>query len=376
MSTIVAIVIATAVPLIFLYVLSTFDLYESGNVRNIALSFIWGGLSVLPAFVVNTFLVREQNVDYNNLVRYAAPIVEEILKALILVYLVRRTDFTYFVDGAIYGFAAGIGFAVFENYFYIYQNTGDTFGTAIGRVISTNLIHASATAWVGIALGMAKFPRFRGGFLLAPAGLLLAMGIHIAFNNLVSRVSSGALLLYAGIAGLVGASVIGYMMKRGLAEEKVWIEQNLGAADRVTAGEAALVQRLGDADALLAPLAEVFGTAKADKIYKFLVLQAQLGIKRKTLQLYTDEKMKKAVEKEMEEIRRQMDEARVAVGAYTMVYLRSIFPEGNSPVYSRLESVIEERVAARIAGGSSSSPSTLWGNLSKKTTQPTTPQNE
>jgi hypothetical protein len=220
---------------------------------------------------------------------------------------------------------------------------------------------------------MARFKRFHGRFLLALGGLLLAMSIHIAFNNLVSRVSSGLLLVYAGGAGLVGAAVVGYMMKRGLAEEKQWIEQTLGAADRVTAGEAAIVHRLSDADAILAPLAEVFGTAKADQIYKFLVLQAQLGVKRKTLQFYNDERNKKAVEKEMEEIRRQMDEARVAVGAYTMVYLRTIFPEGNSPIYARLESVIQERMATRLAGGSTSS--SLWGNL-KKTTQPPLPQNE
>lgn len=377
MSTIVALLIATAVPLVFLYIVYTLDLYNTGSFRTIALCFIWGGLAVLPAFVVNRNLVYEQDIDYVTLVRYAAPIVEEILKALILIYLVRRPNFTYFVDGAIYGFAVGIGFAVFENYFYIYQTPGDSFSTAVGRVISTNLIHASATAWVGIALGMAKFKRFHGRAFFLLAGLGLAMALHIAFNNLVSRVTSGSLLLYAGGAGVIGAAVIGYMMKRGLAEEKAWIEETLGAADRVTASEAAVVQRLSDAHTILAPLAEVFGAEKADQIERFLVLQARLGIKRKTLQKLNDEKMQKAVEKEMEEIRQQMDEARRAVGAYSMVYLRSIFPEEASPVWGRLESVIQERAASRPAG--SGSTSALWGSLSQKTSQstiPAAPQNE
>ncbi|MBK9207159.1 MAG: PrsW family intramembrane metalloprotease [Anaerolineales bacterium] len=37
-----------------------------------------------------------------------APILEEILKSLILIYLVKRAEFNYVVDGAIYGFGAGL----------------------------------------------------------------------------------------------------------------------------------------------------------------------------------------------------------------------------------------------------------------------------
>jgi len=40
-------------------------------------------------------------VSFEQMIRIVAPILEEFLKALILIYLVQRADFNYVVDGAI-----------------------------------------------------------------------------------------------------------------------------------------------------------------------------------------------------------------------------------------------------------------------------------
>lgn len=362
---IAALVIATAVPLVILYIIYTLDLYGTGSFRSVALCFAWGGVAVTIAFYANTASLNVIEGDVQSLIRYVAPVIEEILKAVILVYLVRRANFTYFVDGAIYGFAVGMGFAVFENYFYLYHFPGEEIGTAVSRVISTNLMHATASAIVGITLGFSRFQRFSGRAFFLIGGLLLAIAVHMAFNNLVTRDIGALLILYAGAAGVGGAVVIGLVIKRGLVEQKAWIEEMLGDADRVTRGEAAVVNRLADAHSILAPLAEIFGPEKADKIENFLVLQARLGILRKTLQKLNDEKMKRSVEKQMDELRLEMDEARRSVGAYTMMYLRSLFPEDASPVWGRLGSVLEERAAApRPAGGAA-----LWSSLGSRVSQ-------
>jgi RsiW-degrading membrane proteinase PrsW (M82 family) len=377
---ILALLIATAVPLVVLYIIYTLDLYGTGAFRSIALCFGWGAVAVGLAYYANTTVYNvsllayanpthlEQQAVYTNVTRYMAPVIEEILKAVVLIYLVRRPNFTYFVDGAIYGFAVGIGFAVFENYFYLFTTPGEEIGTAVSRVISTNLMHATASATVGITLGFARFQRFSGRALFLLGGLLLAIVIHAAYNNLVTRAGGGLLLLYAGGAGVGGALAIGFTIKRGLAEQKKWIEETLGAADRVTRSEAAVVNRLADAHTILAPLAEIFGAEKADQIENFLVLQARLGIMRKTVQKLNDDKMRAAVEKQMDDIRGQMDQARRAVGAYTMLHLRSIFPEEGSPIWGRLAFVIEERAAApKPAGGSA-----LWGKLEARVRVPDT----
>ena len=174
----------------------------------------------------------------------------------------------------------------------------------------------------------------------------------MAFNNLVTRVNSG-LLIYAATTGITGLIVIAWSIRRGLQEEKAWIEEMLGEADRVTGGEAAVVHQLQDLDKILAPLAQRFGPHKASQIESFLMLQARLGIMRKTLDKLQDEKLLAGVQEEMATIRTDMDAARKDVGTYAMMYLRSIFPEDDSPLWSSLESSIAEN----------QSSGTLWGTL-------------
>jgi len=356
---IIALIVATAVPLIFLYVVNKLDLYKTGAFRYIVFCFVWGGLAFTGANWINPAIVDFGMVSWENMVRFSAPIVEELLKALILIYLVRKMDFTYFVDGAIYGFSVGIGFAVIENYQYLIGSSA-ALDLAISRVISTNLMHATASALVGIALGLSRFQRFSGRAVLLLLGWLSAMSVHIAFNNLVTRVSSGYLLLYAAISGFLGAVLIVIAIKRGLLEEKAWIEETLGEADRVTTGEAAVVHRLGDLQEILSPLAERFGPDKADQIESFLFLQARLGILRKTLEKLVDEKMKQNVEAQMVELRAEMDTARRSVGTYCMLYLRNIFPEEVSPLWNRLEKQIPEQTK---------SGASLWTSLGQRTAE-------
>lgn len=360
----ISLLIATAIPLAFLYTIFKLDLYKTGAFKYVILSFLFGGLSFVAAYYANPALVRGGVLSFYDTVRFAAPVLEEIFKALILIYLVRRPNFTYFVDGAIYGFAVGMGFAIFENYQYVLTSADAGLNIAIGRVISTNLMHASASALVGIALGIGRFRRSNKQIPIIIGGLLLAMLLHIGFNNLVTRVGNGMMVLLFGAGvGLGAAGFIAYSIKRGLAEEKTWIEEKLGMADRVTSNEAAAVQRLGDIKDLLVPLVARFGEEKGRQIERFLVLQARLGILRKTLDMHQEEASKAATRQQMEELRVEMETIRRAVGSYCMMYLRSIFPEGSSPLWGRLENTIQERIAARPKEGGIN----LWANLSSRT---------
>lgn len=359
---IIAFLIATAVPLVFLYAIYKLDLYGTGSFRVVLASFIWGMVAFALAYLVNVTTRNAGLITGDALRRYFAPVSEEILKALILIYLVRRPNFTYFVDGAVYGFAIGIGFAIVENYSYILGDTSGSMGLAVGRVLSTNLMHASASALIGIAVGYARFHRFWRFVVFVLIGLFLAVALHFGFNNLVTRIQSGFLLLYAAVVGFSSGGLIALAIRRGLAEEKVWIEETLGDADRVTKGEAAVVHRITDMRAILMPLEQRFGPDKVDQIETFLMLQARLGILRKTLEKLQDEKMVRAVEVQMDDLRSEMDDARRSVGTYCMLYLRHIFPEDASPLWS----TIEDKIAAQPAD----SGINLWSNLDQRMAQP------
>ncbi|MDX9990506.1 MAG: PrsW family intramembrane metalloprotease [Anaerolineales bacterium] len=355
-----AYLVAIFIPVVSLGLIYKLDFYKTGQFTTILISFLAGVVAFLLASQINRTIILQGWLERMDVIRYSAPIAEEILKGLILWYLVSRPKFTYFVEGAVYGFAAGIGFAIAENLQYLQAAQESGLFLAISRVISTNLIHAAATSLLGIFLGQAKFEKGPARRLrVAAMGLLLAMFIHVGFNNLVTRVESGLLLLYAAVCGLASAGVISYVIKRGLKTGKIWLEESLGMTDRVTSGEAAVVVRMESIDDILKPLAARFGDKKASQIKDFMTKQARLGFLRKSVQLLSDERMKRATEEEIMKLRAQVDLARRSVGSYAMLFLRQTFPEDSSPLWGRLESLIQERAAARPASGGMN----LWANL-------------
>lgn len=361
-TSILALGVAIVIPIVVLFVIYTQDFYGTGNFRYVVLSFLCGALAFGVAAVINRILIGNNVFERLTVLRFVAPFEEEILKGLILIYMIRRPNFTYFVDGAIYGFAAGIGFAVVENFDYVFGAAG-ALDVAVGRVISTNLIHGSASAVVGIAAGLARFSRGSGRSLRVIAGLVLAIVLHTGFNNLVTRVTSGWLLIYAAVVGIAAFLAIWMSIQRGLADEKAWIEETLGMTDRVTASEAAVVHRISDLDAILKPLALRFGDEKAEKIEKFLFMQARLGILRKTLEKLADENLLKATRLEITRVQQEMDDARRSVGTLPMMYLRGIFPEDDVSLWGTIEGVIERHIESQpaAAGGG------LWDKLGAAT---------
>ncbi|MBI3159136.1 MAG: PrsW family intramembrane metalloprotease [Chloroflexi bacterium] len=362
----IAFAIATLIPLAVLWFIRSRNLYQTGSFGLALGSFFWGAAVFAMVSLLNRTLLRLELVETLLLVQFIAPVTEEILKGLLFVYLFRKINFTYFVDGAIYGFAIGIGFAVFENYEYLLGYQEAALSIAIGRVISTNLIHASGTALVGIAFGLARFHKGLRRWAYILGGWLVAMILHVTFNNLVTRVSSGLLLLYAAAVGLFATVVIYRLIKTGLRQAREWIQEKLGAADRVTASEAQMVNSIQDAKELLAPLVELFGEQQAAQVQRFLLIQARLGIHRKNLDKLQDPALVEETKAEMARLRQEMDGLRRQVGTYTMMTLRGIFPPDEGPLWGQLEDTITARLQdPRPAPGGG-----IWGKLDSATQRP------
>ncbi len=356
MISIVAFVVAVLIPLIFLFVVKSFDFYQTGSAKFIIYSGVWGIIAYFLAAQINPALVHYGVFSTDTVIRFAAPVIEEILKGLILIYLIRHADFKYFLDGAIYGFAAGIGFAIFENFEYISAHQSAALMLALSRVLSTNLIHATGSALIGIALGLARFNRLgllRVLYLIS--GVVLAIAIHSGFNNMVSE---GTALIFAVAAGFGGAGIIAAAALRGLKDERGWVHENIGLTQGVTSGEASVVQRLTDVDELLAPLAKRFGEDKALQIEKFLLMQAQLAIQGKMLEKMQDEKMRLAIQAQIKELDQKMNKERRAVGAYCMLYLRNIFPANDTQLWNLLQQ--------RVTRNKGTAGTGLWMTLDQR----------
>ena len=124
--------------------------------------------------------------------------VEESVKLLaVRLYAFRDDRFDAVIDGAVYGAAAGLGFATIENAIYIVQNTGSVSGTYQAITAGSGIAavralagpgHVIYSAFAGYYLGLAKFnPEDAGPIVLK--GLLIATVIHATYNTLAGPVT-------------------------------------------------------------------------------------------------------------------------------------------------------------------------------------------
>lgn len=369
--TLVATFSAILLPLLFLYIIYTLDLYASGHFRTVVLCFLWGLIAFALALGLNTAIknyVLEATLHMASTraltltVVLIAPIIEEILKSLALVYLARRPDFAYFVDGAIYGFAAGIGFSVLENLWYMNQPyaAGQGVMLVISRSFSTCLMHGSASALVGVSIGRFRYGHGGARLLSTILGWTAAITLHSVFNRVVQFWQGPALLLGVVGLGLGGVVLIALFIRWGLAEEKKWIEETLGAELGVTGGEKALVLEMNDLDVLLRPVKQTFGKEKASLVEQFLLKQAQLGIKQKSRDMTESPQLRAQIQAQMDDLQAEINHLRRQVGVYCMTYVRSIIP---------LDQVAEWAgpLAKRVAQAQQRpARSNLWGDLQSR----------
>ena len=336
-----SILVASVIPLVFLYLIKWLNFFETHRFRLILLALVWGAISVELSYQVSHPMALVLGKAFVS--THTAPFVEEIFKSLVLLYLVRRGAMTFFVDGAVYGFASGIGFAIAENMLYLSRvdmETGLVLGTV--RAFVASIGHGSTTAIVGMAV--AGFPM---GFVSHPLfrwiiGLAVAISIHTAYNNTAFHhfvFGQTGLLVLAGInfsALLLVAGVILW----GLRRERNRLRKSLGAQAGVSKGEAMLVQRIEDLDDLLAPVEERFGEIKREQVASVLLLGAQLDMKQDLMRKTKDPELRAELAAQIPEMKQDLKFLRNEVGVYVMSYVRSIMPMTTWSLWARLEQTL------------------------------------
>jgi CRP-like cAMP-binding protein/RsiW-degrading membrane proteinase PrsW (M82 family) len=338
--TIVAYIIAIAVPVFTIYLFVMLDIFGTGKLSTILLCVGWGAVGAfLLAWTINN-AVLNRGLAYETLTGGVAPTIEEILKSLILVYLVRQPRFRYIVDGAVYGIAVGIGFALSENLFIYLPGAGDAvLGTAISRTLSTSLMHATASGLVGISLGRLRRATSAGRNILPLLGIALAIGVHVLYNNLARQLEGIALLLVAIGIGLGGGVLIAWQISQGLADEKKRFAQTLGLNVGVSTGERKAVQQLGGTgiEQIFGELDEFFGGGNISQIRRLLVIQANIGILQNNLTgSQVSDRLRAAWEDEITTYREEIEQIRKALSAPVRLFLQSVFPGDDTAMQDAL----------------------------------------
>jgi protease PrsW len=182
--------------LLFLAGLMFMDSYKLVRRNEVFRSLSGGALTAILSLLVNTSVIQFAGLDTTLLRRYVAPLVEEVLKGAIVVYLIRRDKVGFMVDAGIHGFAIGTGFALVENFYYAGALSDAGALVWLIRGLGTAVMHGSMTAIVGIVSKDQTDRHSSGKLRLFLPGLGIAFAVHSAFNHLLlDPLLSTALLL-------------------------------------------------------------------------------------------------------------------------------------------------------------------------------------
>ncbi|HZY10295.1 MAG TPA: PrsW family glutamic-type intramembrane protease [Bacteroidota bacterium] len=170
---------------IFLTVLIFLDSFKLVKLSSIILAILVGCIVVGIALFVNTWLLNLLPIDDKIFRRYGAPIVEEVLKASYIIYLMKNKKIGFMVDGAIYGFAIGTGFGCIENIYYLQSLPHSTLLLWIIRGFGTAIMHGGATAIFGIIAKNYSERKSSESIHFFLPGLLIAIFIHSIYNHVL-----------------------------------------------------------------------------------------------------------------------------------------------------------------------------------------------
>lgn len=220
------IVLTGLMTLLYFRIVRGIDRFEKEPARYLVAAFLWGAVpAVLLALIFQVILsipvsliLGEESLGSALFgASIAAPVTEEILKgaAVAIIYLTRRREFDGWVDGVVYGAAAGFGFAFVENVLYLMgtETVEEWVALFILRVIVFGFMHGFWTALTGIGFGIARTATSGAVKLLAvPAGLAAAILSHLLHNAALTlvEVSGGATLLIAVVN--YGALLVGLLV--------------------------------------------------------------------------------------------------------------------------------------------------------------------
>jgi RsiW-degrading membrane proteinase PrsW (M82 family) len=169
----------------FLAALLYLDSYKLVKLRAILTIVVCGSVAAGISYLINGLVLDLVHVDLTHFSRYIAPFIEELLKGLIIVALIRSHRIGFLVDAAIFGFAVGTGFATVENLYFLHLVPDAGMGTWIVRGFGTALMHGGATAIFAV-MSLGLLERTPGATVRALLpGYAVAVVLHSAFNHLL-----------------------------------------------------------------------------------------------------------------------------------------------------------------------------------------------
>lgn len=278
--------------LLFLFVLDRLDSFRLVSLAAAVAALTAGGVLAVVSYYANALAMDALAADIRFYTRYGAPIVEEILKAGVMVYLFSRARIGFMIDAAIIGFAIGTGFALLENLYFLYSFPDASIGVWIVRGFGTAMMHGGATAIFGVLTQMLTERHTRVTPLLYLPGFIAAIVIHSLFNHLlgVPMIATAAMIV------LVPA-VLFFVFAESENRIHNWITSDHQTHQQLLAsmdGEFAKT----DGGRLVADIANKFASGHAAEIFAYMRLHTELVLRAEEMLLARQKGEKSAISDE------------------------------------------------------------------------------
>ncbi len=169
--------------LIFLVVLLYMDSYKLVSFHTILWVILAGSLLPVTGYWLNGFAIDVLDMNLQTYSRYVAPILEEGMKASVMIFLFRSNRVGFLVDSAILGFAIGAGFGVVENFYYLYLASHAQIAVWIVRGFGTAIMHGGVMALFAVMSQTLTERNMKINPLLYAPGFIVAITLHSVFNH-------------------------------------------------------------------------------------------------------------------------------------------------------------------------------------------------
>lgn len=205
------------------------DVFKLVTGREILVLLFLGGVAAIGAYPLSGIFLDTLPIGFSNYSRFAAPWIEEALKAVVVVGLFWFNRIGLKLDAVIMGFAIGAGFSVVENVIYLVRFDALPPTVWMVRGIGTAIMHGTTAAIMAvIALHFAsrKLHRearnYHFSLLWFVPGYLAAVAIHTLFNQFPAHPVQAML----GTA-LIAPFTLMAILRLGTGQAREWLEQEV-----------------------------------------------------------------------------------------------------------------------------------------------------
>lgn len=190
------------------------DRFNKEPKKLIIMAFLFGMFSIFPAVIASefggSFIIQNGNVINTALFAFlVVALSEEFAKFFFLRYILfKRKEFDEPLDGIVYAVMIGMGFAAFENLFYVAEGG---YTIAFARMLTAIPAHAIFAVVMGYHVGLAKFDLTHKNELLSKA-LLYPVLLHGAYDFFLMQNFMPALSILAFVGLYQSGKYVRYIL--------------------------------------------------------------------------------------------------------------------------------------------------------------------